>query len=79
MTVKANRVTWLRRTVQPHGSQGPDGAWRARCRYVAQRATALKARVLHVRAWNHKRPCIAVALPFSGDEDKIGGSAIHEI
>jgi len=25
---------------------------------------------------NHKRPCIAVALPFSGDEDKIGGSAI---
>jgi len=28
---------------------------------------------------NHKRPCIAVALPFSGDEDKIGGSAIHEI
>jgi len=25
---------------------------------------------------NQKRPCIAVALPFSGDEDKIGGSAI---
>jgi len=25
---------------------------------------------------NHKRPCIAVALPFSGDEAKIGGSAI---
>jgi len=26
---------------------------------------------------NQKRPCIAVALPFSGDEDKIGGSAIQ--
>jgi len=32
MTVKANRVTWLRT------SQGPDGAWRARCRYVAARS-----------------------------------------
>ena len=26
MTLKANRVTWLRRTVLPQGSQGPDGA-----------------------------------------------------
>ena len=58
MTVKANRVTWLRRTVQPQGSQGPDGAWRARCRYVAERATAQKARVLHVRAWNCKVPLL---------------------
>jgi len=24
MTLKANRVTWLRRTVLPQGSQGPD-------------------------------------------------------
>jgi len=26
MTLKANRVTWLRRTALPQGSQGPDGA-----------------------------------------------------
>ena len=26
MTLKANRVTSLRRTVLPQGSQGPDGA-----------------------------------------------------
>jgi len=26
MTLKANKVTWLRRTVLPQGSQGPDGA-----------------------------------------------------
>jgi len=26
MTLKANRVTWLRRTVLPQGSQGPNGA-----------------------------------------------------
>ena len=26
MTLKANGVTWLRRTVLPQGSQGPDGA-----------------------------------------------------
>jgi len=26
MTLKANRVTWLRRTVLPQGSLGPDGA-----------------------------------------------------
>jgi len=26
MTLEANGVTWLRRTVLPQGSQGPDGA-----------------------------------------------------
>jgi len=27
MTLKANRVTWLRRTALPQGSQGPDGTY----------------------------------------------------
>jgi len=26
MTLKANEFTWLRRTVLPQGSQGPEGA-----------------------------------------------------
>jgi len=26
MTLKVNRVIWLRRTALPQGSQGPDGA-----------------------------------------------------
>jgi len=27
MTLRANRVTWLKRAVLPQGSQGPDGAY----------------------------------------------------
>jgi len=33
--------------------------------------------LLSILLANQKRPWIAVALPFSADEDKIGGSAIE--
>jgi len=33
-------------------ARGYGAGRRARCRCVAERATALKARVLHARAWN---------------------------
>jgi len=36
----------------PMRARGYGVGRRARCRYVAKRATALKARVLHARAWN---------------------------
>jgi len=36
----------------PVRARGYGAGRRARCRCVAERATALKARVLHARAWN---------------------------
>jgi len=36
----------------PGRARGHGASRRARCRRVAERATALKARVLHARAWN---------------------------
>jgi len=51
---------------------------RARCRCVAERATALKARVLHARAWNsfsHQIERVA-AWPHEGHLDLTADGAI---
>ena len=40
----------------PVHARGYEAGRRVRCRCVAERASALKARVLHARAWNVLRP-----------------------
>jgi len=47
----------------PLRARGYGAGRRARCRCVAERATALKARVLHARAWNDARRWLLLPWP----------------
>jgi len=48
----------------PVRARGYGAGRRARCRCVAERATALKARVLHAHAWNGPSVAQQLAIRF---------------